>query len=194
MEKPAFRRRPCRSVVGPGWSKQPRTVKGTLTRIAVPETELLQSVARAAAIVNPTPGAPMDSKMQRYGRKHQHGLNLVTTLAMIGFHVGAVAAFFFIDAGAMLTALILYVVAGMLGHRHGVSPSADPPGLQDLQVGRVRPHLVRHAGARRRSDLLGGDASHPPPAFGSRRRSAHAARRHLVGARRLDPQRRRSAP
>jgi len=57
----------------------------------------------------------MDSKMQRYGRKHQHGLNLVTTLAMIGFHVGAVAAIFFLDAGAMLTALVLYVVAGMFG-------------------------------------------------------------------------------
>ena len=34
---------------------------------------------------------------------------------MTGFHVGAVAAFFFVDSGAILAALILYVVAGMLG-------------------------------------------------------------------------------
>jgi fatty-acid desaturase len=50
-----------------------------------------------------------------YGRKYQKGLNWITTTAMTGFHVGAVAALFFVDYGAMLAALILYVVAGMLG-------------------------------------------------------------------------------
>jgi len=34
---------------------------------------------------------------------------------MTGFHIGAVAAFFFIDYGAMLAALILYYAGGMLG-------------------------------------------------------------------------------
>jgi fatty-acid desaturase len=51
----------------------------------------------------------------RFGRKYQRGLNWITTIAMTGFHAGAVAAFFFVDSGAMLAALILYVVAGMLG-------------------------------------------------------------------------------
>ena len=51
----------------------------------------------------------------KYGRKYQKGLNWITATAMTGFHVGAVAAFFFIDTGAILTALVLYVVAGMLG-------------------------------------------------------------------------------
>ena len=60
-------------------------------------------------------------------------------------------------------------------HRHGLPPPADAPQLQDLQVGRVRPDLVRDAGARRRPDLLGGDASHPSSALRSRGRSAHAA-------------------
>jgi fatty-acid desaturase len=50
-----------------------------------------------------------------YGRKYQKGMNTVTTLAMTGFHAGAIAAFFFIDAGAILSALTLYCVAGMLG-------------------------------------------------------------------------------
>ena len=50
-----------------------------------------------------------------YGRKYQKGLNLVTTLAMSGFHAGAIAALFFIDGGAMVSALALYCVAGMLG-------------------------------------------------------------------------------
>jgi stearoyl-CoA desaturase (delta-9 desaturase) len=53
--------------------------------------------------------------MLMYGRKHQKGINWTTAIAMTGFHVGAVAAFFFIDYGAMLAALILYYAAGMLG-------------------------------------------------------------------------------
>ena len=57
----------------------------------------------------------MASPTLLYGRRHQKGLNWITAIAMAGFHVGAVAALFFIDYGAMLAALILYVVAGMLG-------------------------------------------------------------------------------
>src|SRR5690349_25140116 len=34
---------------------------------------------------------------------------------MTAFHIGAVAAFFFITKGALLAALILYFVGGMLG-------------------------------------------------------------------------------
>lgn len=50
-----------------------------------------------------------------YGRKHQRGVNWITAIAMSSFHAGAIAAFFFIDFGAILVALALYVVAGMLG-------------------------------------------------------------------------------
>ena len=51
-----------------------------------------------------------------YGRKASNGqINWITAIAMSAFHVGAVAAFFFIDTGAIITALILYCVAGMLG-------------------------------------------------------------------------------
>ena len=57
----------------------------------------------------------MATPMLMYGRKHQHGLNWITAIAMIGFHIGAVAALFYIDYGAMLAALILYYAAGMLG-------------------------------------------------------------------------------
>ncbi len=51
----------------------------------------------------------------KYGRRHQTGLNWITTVAMTGFHLGAVAAFFFVDTGAILTAIALYIVAGMFG-------------------------------------------------------------------------------
>jgi stearoyl-CoA desaturase (delta-9 desaturase) len=57
----------------------------------------------------------MATPMLMYGRKHQQGLNWITAIAMTGFHIGAVAAFFFIDYGAMLAAFILYYAAGMLG-------------------------------------------------------------------------------
>jgi fatty-acid desaturase len=55
----------------------------------------------------------MVSPKLMYGRKYQKGLNGITATAMTGFHAGAVSAFFFIDAGAILAALILYCVAGM---------------------------------------------------------------------------------
>jgi stearoyl-CoA desaturase (delta-9 desaturase) len=42
-------------------------------------------------------------------------LNRITTIAMTSFHVLAVAAFFFIDYGAMLTAFALYVISGGFG-------------------------------------------------------------------------------
>ena len=57
----------------------------------------------------------MAMPMLMYGRKHQRGVNWITTIAMTAFHVLAVAAFFFIDYGAMLTAFALYFVGGMLG-------------------------------------------------------------------------------
>ena len=50
-----------------------------------------------------------------YGRKASNGTNWVTTIAMSAFHVGAVAAFFYIDLGAILTAAFLWWVAGSLG-------------------------------------------------------------------------------
>jgi len=50
-----------------------------------------------------------------YGRRYQTGVNWITATAMTGFHIGAIAALFFVDAGAILAALALYAVAGMLG-------------------------------------------------------------------------------
>ena len=57
----------------------------------------------------------MASPALKYGRKHQHGLNRVTTVAMAGFHAGAVAALFVASPGAILAAVLLYGMAGMLG-------------------------------------------------------------------------------
>ena len=57
----------------------------------------------------------MTAPALKYGRRHQTGMNWITTVAMTGFHVGAIAAFFFVDVGAILTAVALYIVAGMFG-------------------------------------------------------------------------------
>jgi fatty-acid desaturase len=57
----------------------------------------------------------MTSVTLTYGRRYQKGLNVITTTAMTGFHVGAIAALFFIDRGAILAATVLYIAAGMLG-------------------------------------------------------------------------------
>ena len=136
----------------------------------------------------------MATKTKLYGRKHQRGVNWITVVAMTAFHVGAVAALFYIDLGAMLDRLRPVCHRRQPRHRHGLPPAADAPQLQDPQVGRVLPHPVRHAGARGRSHLLGGHPPHPPPAVRPRRRSAHAARRRLLGAHGLDHHGRGPAP
>ena len=50
-----------------------------------------------------------------YGRRFQHGINRLTTIVMVIFHIAAVAALFFIDTGAIITAAVLWAMAGMLG-------------------------------------------------------------------------------
>jgi hypothetical protein len=50
-----------------------------------------------------------------YGRKFQKGVNVITAVAMTAFHIGAIAALFYVDLGAMLTAAVLWVMAGSLG-------------------------------------------------------------------------------
>lgn len=50
-----------------------------------------------------------------FGRKYQKGVNWITTIAMVAFHIAAVAAFFYVDLGAIIAAVVLYFVGGMLG-------------------------------------------------------------------------------
>jgi fatty-acid desaturase len=52
-----------------------------------------------------------------YGRKaaEGQGLNWITLIAMVAFHIGAVAAFFYIDLTAILVAVVMWFVAGSLG-------------------------------------------------------------------------------
>jgi fatty-acid desaturase len=57
----------------------------------------------------------MATTMPMYGRKYQKGVNWITAIAMTAFHIGAVAALFYVDLGAILTAAVLWVVAGSLG-------------------------------------------------------------------------------
>src|SRR5215207_6083324 len=58
---------------------------------------------------------PMATVNLMYGRKHQSGVNWITVIAMSAFHVGAVAALFNIDYGAMAVAFVLYVISGSWG-------------------------------------------------------------------------------
>ena len=50
-----------------------------------------------------------------YGRKAAKGINWITFIAMTAFHIGAVAAFWYVDFGAIMSAIILWWVAGSLG-------------------------------------------------------------------------------
>jgi sn-1 stearoyl-lipid 9-desaturase len=50
-----------------------------------------------------------------YGRKVATGTNWITVIAMTIFHIGAVAAFFFIDWGAIAVAVALWYISGSWG-------------------------------------------------------------------------------
>ncbi|MDP1570846.1 MAG: fatty acid desaturase [Vicinamibacterales bacterium] len=52
---------------------------------------------------------------QLYGRKASEGTSWVTVIAMALFHLGAVVAFFYVDLGAILAAVVLWWVSGSLG-------------------------------------------------------------------------------
>ena len=79
MPRKSLEYRTITVAVAPGWYRPPLTMSETT---ATPDAALL------------------------YGRKNQKGLNVITTVAMTAIHVGAVAAFFFIDAGAILAASV----------------------------------------------------------------------------------------
>jgi len=59
-----------------------------------------------------------------FGRKYQHGVNWITAIAMAGFHVGAVAALFYVDAGAIATDLGEYQEAAVVGPARIAFPAA----------------------------------------------------------------------
>ena len=50
-----------------------------------------------------------------FGRKYRKGINWLTAIVFGIYHVAAVAALFYIDAGAILAAVVLWAMAGMLG-------------------------------------------------------------------------------
>jgi sn-1 stearoyl-lipid 9-desaturase len=52
---------------------------------------------------------------QLYGRKASQGINWVTVIAMTVFHVGAIAAFFYVDWGAIAVAAALWYISGSWG-------------------------------------------------------------------------------
>ena len=82
------------------------------------------------------------------------------------------------------------LVRGRVRDQPGLPPAAHASRLQDVEGLRVLPGRLRHADARGRADFLGRDAPRPPSALRPRRRSAHAARRRVLGAHGVDPLRR----
>jgi stearoyl-CoA desaturase (delta-9 desaturase) len=52
---------------------------------------------------------------QIYGRKNSQGTNWFTVIVMTAFHVGAVAAFFYVDWGAIIATLLLWYISGSWG-------------------------------------------------------------------------------
>ena len=121
------------------------------------------------------------------------GLNWLTLAVIVLFHVGALAALFLFSWQRLLVMAVLYVLAinvgiGMCYHRLLTHRGYHVPKWLEYVMS-----VFATTVARGRTHLLGFDASRPSPAQRSGGRPAHAARRRMVGARRLDPLRRRAA-
>ncbi len=87
------------------------------TQIALPEAEEL-SLSAAPVVTSPAIALPREERaaaMPKLGRKHQHGMNWFTTIFMIIFHAGAIAALFFFTWKALICALVLWVLATNVG-------------------------------------------------------------------------------
>ena len=61
-----------------------------------------------------------------YGRKYQQGVNVITVVAMTAFHILSVAAFFYIDFGA---------IAERPTTRPATRPTTTPAGRGRITVG-----------------------------------------------------------
>ena len=90
------------------------------------------------------PAAQTDLRMGR--AQTESGLVWVTTVFMVIFHVGTIAALFFFSWTNLIVAIVLYVFAINLRHRHGLSSPAGASRLQGAQSGGVFSRHLRHAG------------------------------------------------
>ena len=117
-------------------------------------------------------------------------LNLVTAFFMVVFRVLAVAAFFYFSWTNLIVAVVLHWFAVGFGISLGYHRLHTHRGYKTSKAFEYLPGRLRNVDTRRRTDFLGCDPSRASPALGPRGRSAHAARRRLVGAHGVDGDRR----
>ena len=89
----------------------------------------------------------------------------LTTFFMVAFHVGAIAALFFFSWKALLLAMLFWWVAGGLGIGMGYHRLLTHRGYKIPKWIEYSLDRLRHAGAGRRPDLLGGYPSDASPEY-----------------------------
>ena len=114
-------------------------------------------------------------------------MNYITAIVMLLFHVFAVAALFYFSWTNFLVALALHWIAVGFGISLGYHRLHTHRGYKTSKAFEYFLAVCGTLTLEGGPDLLGGDASRAPQALGSRGRSAHAARRRILGARRMDP-------
>ena len=117
-------------------------------------------------------------------------INWITSGFMVAFHIGAIAALFMFSWKALFVGSSLYWVAGSFGIGLGYHRLLTHRGFKCPKWFEYFLTVCAHAGARRRSDFLGGHAPRASSADRQARRSAQPARRRLLGAHGLDHERR----
>src|SRR6201996_6739426 len=85
------------------------------TQVAIPEAEELR-LSAAPVAASAVAGLPASERvMPKLGRQHQSGVNWFTTVFMVIFHAGALAALFMFTWKALICALVLWVLATNVG-------------------------------------------------------------------------------
>ena len=120
----------------------------------------------------------------------RHGMNWFTTIILVLFHIGAIAALFMFSWRSLAVAIFLYWLATGVGISMGYHRLHTHRSYKVPLLARILLCCLRHVDARRRTDLLGSHAPDPSSEVRSAGRPALTARRRLVGAYGLDSLRR----
>ena len=122
--------------------------------------------------------------------RQDKSINWITSIFMVLFHIGAVAALFMFSWKALFVGLFLYWIAGSFGIGLGYHRLLTHRGFKCPKWFEYFLTSLRDAGAGRRADFLGGHAPRASSAHRQAGRSAQPARWRLLGAHGLDHERR----
>ncbi len=95
-------------------------------------------------VASPIPAAGPHAEIRMGRSQNESGLVWITTIFMVIFHIGAIAALFFFSWINLIVAIVLYVLAINCGIGMGYHRLLVHRGYQVPRVRRILPRRLRH--------------------------------------------------